>query len=65
MTAQQLKTARPQWAKKMPAKLWRDLHNCQGKTPTLTRLKLDLAHQEEIKGWCQVCRDAARIAGLL
>lgn len=55
---------RPQWAKRIPAKLWRDLAKCQGKTPTLSALRADVAAQSAAGrvGHCDVCSTALRLA---
>jgi hypothetical protein len=57
-------TARPKWAKKIPARLWRDLAKCQGRTPSLARLRADVAQQTAAGrvGHCDVCSTALRLA---
>jgi len=56
---------RPAWAKKIPAKVWRELRKCQSKTPTLKGLKADLKLQAEWKITCDTCSAAARAIDLI
>lgn len=62
-------STRPLWAKKLPTRLWKALHTCQGKRPTLAQLKADVQYQTELATLagrpnyiaCWDCREALAI----
>lgn len=51
---------RPKWAKNIEVPIWRALHQCQGKKPTLPQLVRDVAHQKENGVKCWTCEMALR-----
>lgn len=52
---------RPNWAKHLPAHLWRHLVKIQGPRPTKAQLRRDVAYQQDWGIYCHDCSAALRL----
>lgn len=57
------RNSRPKWARKLTAKDWKGLQNCQNtKRPTLRQLRDDVKWQDSCGMHCSHCRHCLRVA---
>lgn len=52
---------RPKWASKLTARVWRELHDCQGGVPRLRNLLEDVRLAKDAGVRCLTCSAAVRM----